>query len=405
MKFLILTQYFMPEPGAAQVRLAALARQLVRAGHQVEVVTAVPNYPEGRIWKDYRRHFYRLENWEGIPIHRVWLYASQGAGMRRIVNYVTFMLTSLLGLMKAQKPDYLFVESPPLFSSIPGFVAAKLWRVPWIFNVADLWPDSISEMKLMHAGWLLRAAAILERWTYRHATYVSAVTWAIREQLRTEKRVPDEKLLFLPNGVDVETFKPLPPNTALLQRLGLEGKKIVIFPGTHGYMHNMESILHAAENLRNEEKFHFLLVGNGSAKAQLMSAAQKLGLRNMTFLGPVPPQEIPQFISIACCGLVSLKDIPLLRDARPVKALAVMGCGKPVILAVGKDSGSFVKEAKAGLVVPVDKPDAIVVAIRYLVDHPVEASELGRNARNYVCQNLQWPGLVDEWLEHLPKAA
>lgn len=405
MRFLILTQYFAPEPGAAQVRLAAFAQQLVRAGHEVEIVTAMPNYPMGRILDGYRRSFYRFEQWDGIPTHRLWLYPSQGAGLRRMLNYGSFVLTSLVGLAKSRKPDYLFVESPPLFLSVPGFLAARLWGVPWIFNVADLWPDSVAEMQLLHSGWLLRAASVLEKWTYRHATYVSAVTWAIRQQLRTEKCVPQEKVLFLPNGIDTELFRPLPPDRGLLRRLGLEDKQVVIFPGTHGYAHSMESILQAAERLRHDENIHFLLVGSGSAKPQLMSAAQKLGLRNMTFLDPVPQEEIPQFISIACCGLVSMRDIPLLQDARPVKALAIMGCGKPVILAVGRGSGSFVKQAQAGLVVPVDEPDAIAGAIRYLVDHPANATQLGCNARSYVCQNLQWPRLVDEWLGQLPKAA
>ena len=119
----------------------------------------------------------------------------------------------------------------------------------------------------------------------------------------------------------------------------------------------------------------------------------------------MPPEDIPQFISIAYCGLVSMRDIPLLREARPVKALAIMGCGKPVVLAVGKGSGAFVQRSQAGLVVPVNEPDAIAGAIRDLVDHPARAIELGSNARSYVCQNLQWPRLVAEWLEQLPGAA
>ena len=405
MRFLILTQYFAPEPGAAQVRLAALAQQLVRAGHEVEIVTAMPNYPTGRILDGYRRSFYRFESWKGIPVHRLWLYASGGAGIRRMINYGSFALTCLIGLAKARKPDYLFVESPPLFLSIAGFIAARLWGIPWIFNVADLWPDSVAEMQLLHPGWLLRAAFALEEWTYRHATYVSAVTWDIRRQLHAEKCVSQKKLLFLPNGLDTELFRPLPPSQSLLQRLGLAGKQIVIFPGTHGYAHSMESILQAAERLRQDERIHFLLIGSGSAKPDMMLGAQKLGLRNITFLDPVPPEDIPQFISIAYCGLVSMRDIPLLREARPVKALAIMGCGKPVVLAVGKGSGAFVQRSQAGLVVPVNEPDAIAGAIRDLVDHPARAIELGSNARSYVCQNLQWPRLVAEWLEQLPGAA
>ena len=401
MRFLILTQYFLPEPGAAQVRLSAIARRLIRSGHKVEVVTGMPNYPLGRIAEKYRHSLYRLESWEGIPVHRVWLYPAQGAGLKRILNYISFVLTSLVGLARSQKPDYLFVESPPLFLAIPGIVAARLWNIPWIFNVADLWPDSVAEMNLLPSGWLLRSAAALERWTYRNATYVTAVTWAIRRQLRTEKAVPERKILFLPNGVDTELFRPLPRDLSLLQHLRLQNKQVVIFPGTHGYAHGMESILQAAEQLRGTDNVHFLLIGSGSVKLKLITEAQRLGLRNITFHDPVPPEDISRFISIAFCGLVTMRNIPLLRDARPVKALAIMGCAKPLVLAVGEASGTFVRQAKAGLVVPIEKPDAIANAIRHLVDHPEEATQLGRNGRSYVYHNLRWSILVDQWLQEL----
>jgi len=405
MRFLILTQYFAPEPGAAQVRLAAVSQELVRAGHEVEIVTAIPNYPYGRIFDGYRHSLYRLEQWNGLPVHRLWLYASKGAGIGRMINYASFALTSLIGLAKARKPDYLFVESPPLFLSIAGFIASRLWGVPWIFNVADLWPDSVAELQLLHSGWLMRAAYVLEKWTYRHATYVSAATSAIREQLRVAKSVPKERLLLLPNGVDTEMFRPLGPDRDLQRRLGLEGKQVVIFPGTHGYAHGMQSILDAAEKLRHDDVIHFLLIGSGSAKGQLVEEARRRGLRNMTFLDPIPPEDIPQFISFACCGLVSMRDIPLLRDARPAKALAIMGCGKPVILAVGKGSGSFVEQSQAGLVVPVNEPDAIAAAIRFLADNPAQASQFGSNARSYVREHLQWSKLVTDFVEQLPGPA
>src|SRR5205807_9750314 len=162
-RFLILTQYFPPEHGAPQVRLAAFARELRRLGHEVEVATAMPNYPTGEIFDGYRKAFYLREDWEGVPVHRVWLYASMGAGFKRLVNYGSFTATSLLALWRARRPDYLFVESPPLFLSLPAILAATVWRVPVIFNVADLWPDSVRELGIMKDGPILRAAERLER--------------------------------------------------------------------------------------------------------------------------------------------------------------------------------------------------------------------------------------------------
>jgi lipopolysaccharide/colanic/teichoic acid biosynthesis glycosyltransferase/glycosyltransferase involved in cell wall biosynthesis len=402
--FLVLSQYFSPEPGAAAVRLTALCRELHRAGYRVEVVTALPNYPQGRIMEGYRHRFYCRDVVEGILVHRVRVYASQGRGLKRLLNYLSFMVTCFAGLAKAHKPDYVFIESPPLFLAVSGLLAAWWWRVPSIFTVADLWPDSVAELKVVRDGWLLRAAYALEAWTYRHSAYVNAVTWGIREQLRQEKHVPESKLLFMPNGIDTDMFKPLPPRPALKQRLGLDGQQVVLYAGNHGYAHDMDSVLQAATKLRADANIHFLLVGSGSAKPALQRAAREQGLRNMTFLEPVPPEVLAEYMAIAVCGLASTRDIPVMQNARPVKALTVMGCGKPVILAAGRGSGRFIEEAEAGLVVPVDNPDAIALAIRFLVDHPEEAARLGRNGRNYICQNLRWEKLVGDWLRQLSPA-
>ncbi|MGH9702168.1 MAG: glycosyltransferase, partial [Candidatus Acidiferrales bacterium] len=141
MRILILTQYFPPETGAPQTRLAALARELVRLGHEAEVVTAMPNYPVGKIFPSYRGRFYCREAWEGVPIHRVWVHASMGKGLGRLLNYLSFSVFSLFALSQTRRPDYIFVESPPLFAALPGILVAKLWGVEIILNVADLWPE------------------------------------------------------------------------------------------------------------------------------------------------------------------------------------------------------------------------------------------------------------------------
>lgn len=155
MRFLFLTQYFRPEIGASQVRLGAIARALKQYGHDVEVVTAVPNHPTGRILPQYRGRFYVLENFHGIPVHRVWIYPAVGAGLRRVVNYASFVAMSLVGLLRCQRPDYVFVESPAFFLALPGSLAAARWRAGMILNVADLWPDSVQQLGVLRTGALI----------------------------------------------------------------------------------------------------------------------------------------------------------------------------------------------------------------------------------------------------------
>src|SRR4029077_11569620 len=208
MRFLILTQYFPPEIGGAQTRLRSFATELCRSGHEVEVVTAKPNYPKGSFFAGYEKGFYCKEQQDGIVIHRVWLYPAIGGSVKRLLNYISFTLTCLLGLWRSERPDYIFVESPPLFLSFPAFLAAFFWRVPFIFNVADLWPDVIVDGGFMKDGPIIRMLEMVERWSYRRAAYVNTVTDWIVEILCDKKGVPESKLLFLPNGVDTERFRP-----------------------------------------------------------------------------------------------------------------------------------------------------------------------------------------------------
>ena len=176
MKFLLLTQYFPPEIGGAQTRLRSTAVELKRLGHDVEIVTALPNYPRGKFYPGYEGRIYLREEFEGITVRRVWLYPAMGGGLRRMLNYASFTIMSLFGLLLSQRPDFIFVESPPLFLSIPACVAGFLWRVPFIFNVADLWPDIVVEGGFLKQGPLIRLMRRLEQWSYRSAGYVNAVT-------------------------------------------------------------------------------------------------------------------------------------------------------------------------------------------------------------------------------------
>jgi colanic acid biosynthesis glycosyl transferase WcaI len=401
MKFLILTQYFPPEIGAAQVRLAALARTLVHLGHQVEIVTALPNYPTGQIFPEYRKTWFRCEEWEGMRLWRTWVYASRGGGLRRIINYGSFLASCPLGLARSRRPDCVFVESPPLVLGLPGLLAARTWRVPLIFNVSDLWPDSVKAMGIVQNRGFLAAAEALESFLYRNADYVTTVTEGLLARLIKEKGVAPKKTGFLPNGIDTELFKPMPADVALKRSLGLEGKHIVLYAGTHGYAHALEHALYAAREMRNAQKVHFLFLGDGSDKGRLVRLAQGMGLENVTFLDPVPAKVVPSFFSIACCGLVTLRNIPLFQGSRPAKAFAIMACGKPVLFAGSGEGARLVEEARAGLVVPQESPSAWSAAIERLVSDPVTAENFGRSGRQYVEQHLRWPVLVSDWLNRL----
>jgi putative colanic acid biosynthesis glycosyltransferase WcaI len=400
-KFLILTQYFPPEIGASQVRLAYLCRELSGAGHSVEIVTAMPHHPAGRIFPDYEGHFYISEEWEGLKIHRVWLFASSGSNLKRLLNYASFAFTCLYALARAARPDYIFVDSPPPLLGVPGWIAAKWWNVPLILNVADLWPDSVRDLGVMRDGLLVDLAYKLERWIYRHSTVVTAVTEGIRDSLLKSKGLPREKVLFLPNGVDTTFFRPSPPDEALKNKLGLAGKKIILYAGNHGYAGALEQILYVAQCLGHENSCHFLLVGEGPEKQKLVELAATLGLSNVTFHDQVPLEAMPAFVSICDVAVVTLRKSQVMAGARPAKAFVMMAGGKPIVLAAEGEAARLVHVSGAGVVVPPQDHQALASVLQTLLKHPDVASQMGSCGRKFVISNFQWSSLVRDWITQL----
>jgi glycosyltransferase involved in cell wall biosynthesis len=401
MRFLILTQYFLPETGAPQVRLAAMIRELLRLGHTVEVVTALPNYPQGEIFPDYWGHFYHKELWEGVCVHRVWMYAATGAGIKRLFNYFSFMITAMWGLRKAGKPDYLFVESPPLFLGITGYLFAKRWRAKMIFNVADLWPETVKALGLMRDGLALRLAEKLEAWLYRKANYVTVLTESVRHKLINDKQIPAHKVLLLPNGVDTKMFKPQPADMGWRASLGIPADKhLILYAGTHGYAHGMEVILEAA-SLLTDTNVVFLLIGGGSEKKRLQQLCEQSGLANVLFRAPQPPECIAQLYSLTIAGIATVRDFSLLKYICSAKALPIMACGKPVLYSGAGDGAQLITNAKAGIVIAPGDSKGLAEAVRNLVNDPDNAAKLGSNGRAYVKKHLLWSIVVANWVRQL----
>ncbi len=403
MRLLLLTQYFPPEIGAAQQRLAAMVKELVRLGHQVEIVTAMPNHPTGSIFPEYRGRLYQFETWQGIPVHRCWVYPSTGAGLRRVLNFSSFAVTSLIGLARAKKPDYIFVEYPPPFLSISAYLGAVGLRSPVIVNVSDLWLDAAVDLGLLRSRSLMLVMKSIERWIYRQATYVNTVTEGLRNTLVRKKGVPEHKLLFLPNGVDTELFKPEAADLEFARRLGLEGKHVALYAGTHGYVHALEHVLYAAKALTSQPDIHFVLVGDGSEKQRLLRLSSRLGLRNLSFFDPVPIEKIPKFLSIASVGIVAQRGLPLFDSNRSAKLFPIMASAKPVVFSGVGEGAQLVEEAKAGLVVPPESPEALAEAIHTLACNTELSKEMGQNGRRYVKRHFTWSLLVQEWLAQLGK--
>jgi colanic acid biosynthesis glycosyl transferase WcaI len=405
MRFLVLSQYFPPEVGATQVRLSSMCRELVRAGHQVDVVTAMPHHPFGMIFPNYQGRFHCLEFHEGVRVHRTWLYAAMGSGWRRILSYFSFMLTSLYSIVRVRKPDYIFVDSPPLFLGITGWLASVYWKCPFIFNVADLWPDSVLDLGVMKRGFFVRAAFGLEKWIYKRARFVNAVTQGIYDVLLDCKKVPAAKILFLPNGVDTHVIQPLPPDESLKKKLGLTGKRVAIYAGNHGYAAGAEQILRAAKLLEVHPELHFLFLGDGPDKPRLQQLSADLQLTNTSFVDSVPLARMSAYLSIAELAVITLRKAGVTRGARPAKTFVMMAAAKPIVLAAEGEAEELIESSHAGVIVPPDEPEKFASAILAMFENADAARQMGLRGLVYVHEKFEWTTLVCNWLEQLRHAA
>jgi glycosyltransferase involved in cell wall biosynthesis len=400
MRFLILTQYYPPEVGAPQVRLAATARELARCGHEIEVGTALPNYPEGRIHDAYRGKLALNEELEGISVRRTWVLPAQGRGLGRLLNYASFAFTSIAGLLAAKRPDVIFVESPPPLLAIPAWLLARLRSSTLVLNVSDLWPDSAVALGAANEGVVLGAARWLEAWSYRHADFVNTVTQEWRSTLLDVKNVPAQKVLMLPNGVDVNLFQPLPRDERLAADLGLTDRAVVLDAGTLGYAAGLDVVLGAAELLK-ERPIAFVLAGDGSERERLEKSAKERGLDNVIFIGAQPPEMVARLYSIASVAAVTLLDRPLFVGMRPARLMAAMACAKPVVLSAGGSAADIVGESTSGIVTRPEDPAELADAVMTLVNARDHAATMGQNGRRFVEEHYTWQALVAAWLATL----
>jgi glycosyltransferase involved in cell wall biosynthesis len=401
LKVQLLTQYYPPEVGAPQARLSAMARALLGLGHQVEILTGMPNYPTGRIFPGYRGRAMMREVVDDVRVRRFWLFPAMGTGVGRLANYASFSATSLLGLVGASKPDVLFVESPPLTLAVPAAAAARAWKVPLILNVADLWPDTPIELGLIPEGRAAKFARKLESWAYRRADVVTTVTEGVGQEL-AQRGVRSREMAFLPNGVDIERFGPHLKNEERIAATGLDPTRpLALYVGTIGYVHGLDVVLDAAEDLRRRADVQIVFVGDGSERERLERSARERGLDTVRFLGPMPPEAVAPVLASATVALSCLRDLPMMRYVRPSKLLPAMASGVPVVYSGRGEGAELITSAEAGVVTGPGDGVALADAIETLAHDRERAARLGANGRSYVERHLTWERLVSDWLEQL----
>ncbi len=379
MRILILTQYYPPETGAPQNRLSSLAVHLACFGNEVEILTAMPNYPKYEIFSAYKKKYYYKETIEGIPVHRSSIYVSKNKALiKRLFNYFSFVTSSWYSAAKRIKPvDIIICESPPLFLGITAVMLKRKWKCKLVFNVSDLWPESAEKMGIIKNKAIIKRSYKLANWIYRNADLISGQTQGIIEAIRQMQ--PQKKLFWFPNGVDLPKF-----NNHIPQQKK-DGKFTLLYAGIIGHAQGLEVILHAANQLIQQTDIHFYIVGDGPVKETLIELKQQLKLCNITFIDNQPLEKIMQWLHLCDAYIVPLRKLDLFKGAIPSKLFEPLALGKPILLGVeGEAKELFIDQAKGGLFYEPENAHALTNAITILYNNRQLAAELGNSGRNYV---------------------
>lgn len=380
MKLLIISQYFPPEMGAPQTRLYELGMQLKKLGWSIQILTALPNYPTGKVFDSYAGLKSSRENMDGLDVVRTWLIPSRSArAFPRMLCYLSFAWSAYrTGVRICERPDLILVESPPLFLGLTATKLAKFWHIPYVFNVSDLWPDSFVHMgRLSSDGFAYRVMKKMELFFYRDAAGVTGQSMEIVNKVR--ELMPGVNAELITNGVSCERFGKHLVDVEWRRAAGWDGKCVFIFAGLHGLAQGLDQILAAAGRLRQRGDILFAFIGDGPVKADLQSMATKEGLKNVVFYATQSRERIPILLSSADVVLVTLGSA--IFGAVPSKIYEAMASELPILLVAEGEPAERVSAAGAGIVVRCNALDELVTSILKLAEDPELRKKLGRSGR------------------------
>lgn len=386
MKLLILTQWYFPE--YHHKFLSDLAQCLQSFGHDVQVLTGFPNYPSGKLYPGYRLCLWQREIIDNIQVTRVILYPDHSRSvLKRGLNYLSFALSAaILGPWLIKRPDVIFVYGSPLTVALPAWIMSFLWRVPFVFNIQDIWPETLQATGMVSNSLVLNVVGWFAKWVYHTAAAIIVISPGFCRNL-IGKGVPASKVYEVSNWVDIYHYRPVEVDIESSKQLGLSGYFNVMFAGGIGRAQELDTVLECAHLVGDISNLQFVFVGDGVDLPRLKDRANSMKLKNVRFLGAYPEEDMPALLSLADVLLVHLKDEPLFRLTIPHKVFAYMASGKPVLAAVAGDAAEIITSAGAGLACPPSNPAALAEAIRYLYNlSPAERARMAENGRRVACR-------------------
>jgi glycosyltransferase involved in cell wall biosynthesis len=403
MKILYVSQYFPPEMGAPSARVFELAREWVNQGHEVTVLTAFPHHPVGIKRKEDRGVLFRHEEKDGIKILRTYVYATANKGtLRRMLSYASFMISaSVIGRFRCTHPDIIIGTSPQLLCARAAFSLSRKFKVPFVFEVRDLWPESILAVEAMKDNALITFLKKMAMTLYTRSAHIVTVGEGYKHKIHQLYNIPESKISVIPNGIVPEMFTPTNNREQQRKDLGWDKSFIVLYIGTHGMAHNLETLLQAANRLKDQPSIRFVLIGEGAEKENLKQEALKMNLTNVTFMDGQSREDVPTYYNACDLGVVLLRDTPLFREVLPSKIFEYLAMERPILITVDGQARELVEQNGAGWFVPPENPERLADSIRKLLTDHAALKEAGKNGRELVARSFTRHALSHQYVEIL----
>lgn len=403
MRIIIFSHYYPPEVNAPASRTSEHCRLWAAAGHDVTVVTCAPNHPDGAVYAGYRNRMLTREVVDGVKIVRVWTFLAANQGFaRRTLNYISFMLSAALAIPRLTRPDVYVSTSPQFFCGLTGLLAKILRRSPWVLEVRDLWPESIVTVGAMRNGLVTSALESLERFAYRKADRIVSVTDSFVPHIAARCQGA-AKIDVVKNGVDLRLFKRSENGEDIKSKLGLEGRFVASYVGTHGMAHGLDTVLDAASLLKHDPRFGFLMVGGGAEHARLVKRAQSMQLDNLRIIGQRTKADMPGIWAASDASMILLRRSDTFTKVLPSKMFEAMAMQCPIVLGVEGEAKALLEAADAGIAIAPQSAQELAAAIMRLYDDPTLRERLGRQGAAYVREHYDRARLARRYLDVLAR--
>jgi glycosyltransferase involved in cell wall biosynthesis len=398
MRLCVLSQYYDPEPVP---KAGELAREMRQRGHEVVVITGYPNYPTGVLYKGFRLRLRADESIDGIPVTRTYEYPYHGKSVAgRLVNYGSFVASSLLAVRRVRGSDVMYVWHPPLTVGVAAWLLGLLGGVPFVYDVQDIWPEIAVLSGLLRDGVFVRLMQRLERFVYGRAAHLLVVTEGSRQNL-IAKGVPAEKITVMPHWIDENAFGEINDETRRRVRVefGWLDAFIVLFAGNLGMVQGLDLVIRAASNLPRDGSIRIVLMGEGTDKERLVELASTLDISDrVQFVARQSSDRMPSIMGSSDALLVHLRRSELSRLVIPTKTLSYLAAGRPIVMAMEGAAAELVAEAHAGVVIPPGDPPLLASTLLALRDMPAAArEEMGQRGRDYLRRHLTKKQVLDRY--------